>query len=297
MFFISIGGVRLMREIGSKEIKQIQLDMLLVVYSYCKKNNLNYFMCGGTLLGAVRHKGFIPWDDDIDILMPRKDYEWLLHNFNIGRKDTYKVASVEIGDEMPMMAGIFNTSTLLQFPDGREYDDNKHVFVDIFPIDDLSNNKFIRVLTCYVKEMLIYCYLSSILDFVPTKRYLDRDGGMFEWRAKVRTLIKYILVSLLHKTRGRFWGCLINRVSRIWEGKDTNYQGCMVTGAHHNNGLSEILPKEIFSSAVKLEFEGHQLNAMVGYKEYLTSLYGDYMKLPPKEKQVSHHDFIAYIKE
>ena len=71
----------------------------------------------------------------------------------------------------------------------------------------------------------------------------------------------------------------------------------MIIQAHHNNGLSEMLPKEVFSSTVKLNFEGHQLNAMVGYKEYLTNIYGDYMKMPPKDKQVSHHDFIAYYKE
>lgn len=286
-----------MREITSMEIKKLQLDMLLELDEYCRDNNLEYYMCGGTLLGAVRHKGFIPWDDDIDVLMPRKNYEWLLHNFNNRRKDNYKVVSVEIGDEMPMMAKIVNTSTLLQSADGRDFDDCDKVFIDIFPLDELSNNKIIRILTCYVKEILIYCFHSSILDFAPTKRYLDRDGGIFEWRTKTRTAIKYVFMSLLHKTNGRFWGCLANNLSRLWEGQNTKYQGCMITGAHHNNGLSEILPKEVFSSTIKLEFEGHKLNAMIGYKEYLTSLYGDYMKLPPKDKQVSHHDFIAYYKE
>ncbi len=285
-----------MRELSSEELKKIQLEMLLELDRYCHEHKLTYFMCGGTLLGAVRHKGFIPWDDDIDVLMPRKDYEKLLRNYN-EINSCYEIKSVELGDRIPLYINFSNKETIVTNLDGGVFDYGDSVVIDIFPIDQLSDNGIIRYVICYIKELLIYFYHGSILSFVPTKRYQDRDGGLFNWRTKARTLIKYLFIGLFHKTKPQRWGIWANKISRFWEGKNTKWQGCMMTAAHHNNGLSEILPKEVFSSSVKLEFEGYQLNAMVGYKEYLGSLYGDYMKLPPKEKQVSHHEFVAYYKE
>ena len=285
-----------MRELSADELKQIQLEMLLELDEYCQQHNLTYFMCGGTLLGAVRHKGFIPWDDDIDILMPRKDYEKLLNSYH-DENNRYRMFSVEKGDAVPLYMTMQNTYTTVKNLRGEKFFYSDHVFIDIFPIDELSNNKTIRILTCYIKEILIYLYHGSILDFEPTKRYKDKNGGIFNWRAKIRTVIKYIFIILFHQTNSNMWGRLANRISRFWEGRNTNWQGCMMTAAHHNNGLSEILPKEVFSDTVKLNFEGYRLNAMIGYEEYLTSLYGDYMKMPPKDKQVSHHDFRAFYKE
>ena len=269
--------------------------MLIEFGEFCERHGYTYWLCGGTLLGSVRHKGFIPWDDDIDILMPRKDYEKFMRAYS-DENGRYQVASVELDDDRPMAIMLYDKKTLLTNLQGKEYT-YKHLWIDIFPVDNLSNNKWIRVLICYLKELFIYFYHGSILDIEPTKRYQDRDGGLFNWKAKIRTLIKYVFITLFHQTSSKMWGNFTNKIVRIWENKDTNWQGCMITAAHHNNGLSEILPKNVFSSTIKLDFEGHQLNAMVGYKEYLTSLYGDYMKMPPKDKQVSHHNFRAFYKE
>jgi len=283
------------KELDLNHIKKIELNMLLDFADFCERYGYRYWLCGGTLLGAVRHKGFIPWDDDIDIFMPRRDYEQFIRSYH-DVNGRYKAVSVEKGDDRPMAVMLYDQNTLLMNLQGEEYT-YKHIWIDIFPVDNLSNNKCIRILTCYFKELLIYFYHGAILDMEPTKRYQDRDGGLFNWRAKMRTAIKYGFITIFHRTNCRKWGILANKLVRIWENKNTEWRGCMITAAHHNNGLSEILPKGIFSSTVKVDFEGYQLNAMVGYKEYLTSIYGDYMKLPSKDKQVSHHGFIAYIKE
>ena len=285
-----------MRELSTDELKQIQLEMLLELDKYCHKHNLTYFMCGGTLLGAVRHKGFIPWDDDIDVLMPRKDYEILLHEYN-RTSEKYRMKSVELGMDKPIAMMMVCEDIFLKSLSGEDYDAIDKLYIDIFPVDNLSNNRFVRHMFCYIKEFILYCYGGATWSYVPSARYNDRDGGFLNWKSKVRTLLKYMFISVFKVTSSNFWGRMANNISRLWENKNTDWQGCMINQAHYNNGLSELLPKEVFSSTVKLEFEGYQLNAMVGYKEYLTSLYGDYMKMPPKEKQVSHHDFVAYCKE
>ena len=283
-----------MRELSFAELRGKQLEIFLEFVRFCDDNNLTYFLGGGSLLGAIRHKGFIPWDDDIDVNMPRSDYEKLLEIFSSTK---YEIKSVEKGDEKPLFAIIVDKNTKLLTLDGEEWDMANGVFIDIFPIDNMSNDSSIRILTCIFKELIIYCHEGAILSYIPTKRYKDGTAGIFKWKERIRTLIKYIFISIFKMSSGRKWGMLANKIARIWENKATDWAGCMITMSHYNHGLVEILPRKVFEATIEVEFEGYKVKAPIGYDDYLRSLYGDYMKLPPKEKRVSHHEFKAYLLE
>ncbi|WP_415945839.1 LicD family protein [Selenomonas montiformis] len=283
-----------MKELTPTEIKKIQIDMLEEVKTFCEMHGLNYYLSGGTLLGAVRHKGYIPWDDDIDLMMPRKDYEWFLIHY---RNEMYSVHTVELGEERPLAMMFMKNNTKLTDLSGSPYDVAEHLYIDIFPIDNLSNNKVIRNFLCLVKELLIYCYDGALLEYKSTMRYNDRSAGLFSWKRRVRNIVKYIFITFFRHTSSGFWGRLAHQLSKFYAHRDTKWKGVMITQAHHNHGLGELLPAKFFEDKVLLEFESKLYSAPVGYEKYLSSLFGNYMQLPPEEKRISHHDFRVFMED
>ena len=131
-----------MKQINIEEIRKLQISILLYVHEFCKKNNIRYSLSGGTLLGAVRHKGYIPWDDDIDIMMPRPDYERFVNEFNENRKDVeYKViCSYNDSQFFQPFAKVVNTKTFLKETYKRPVA-QMGVYIDVFPIDGLPNDE------------------------------------------------------------------------------------------------------------------------------------------------------------
>lgn len=124
-----------MKKIETEEMKKLELDMLIDVAKFCDENDIRYYLSGGTLLGAVRHKGFIPWDDDIDISMPRPDYLKFVSTYN-GSSEFYQVQSIENNDKYwRTFAKVFDTRTYLKEDAIRMPKDGNGVFIDIFPID------------------------------------------------------------------------------------------------------------------------------------------------------------------
>lgn len=273
-----------------EQVKQIEYDMLVTLADFCDAHGLTYYLSGGTLLGAVRHQGFIPWDDDIDVMMPREDYMTFLQTF---RSKNYKIQSVLLGDRVPPYACIIDQRTTLKELDGSAaYIPS--VWLDIFPLDGWGNVVWRGKAKCILKELLLYCYDGATMRFVPTKRYLDRAGKFNRIKSLFRTCVKYLFISLFHVTNGVTWGRLADRIARGQSMDSSAYSGCFITTAHHNNGFGEMLPTSALQGKAAVQFEGRDFWAPVGWEQYLTNLYGDYMKLPPKEKQVSHHDFRAY---
>ena len=278
-----------MKEIDVETVKKLQLDMLINFANFCDENNYTYWLSGGTLLGAVRHKGFIPWDDDIDIMMPRDDYEKALKTY---KHERYKVDSVLINSESWIHYGRLNdTYTVLKTNYKEEC--NESVFIDIFPIEGLPDS-FIKQRVIYgLSKLLLSCALGSYMTYSASNRYSDRDAGLFNWKYYLRTVIKYIFIMALGKTKSSFWASLLDKIAKKYPFTSSNMAGCVISGGY---GTKEIMSHKVFEEKILLDFEGMKFWGLKDYDTYLSHLYGDYMKLPPKEKQVGHHDFIAYYK-
>ncbi len=265
--------------LGVRDIQMITLDLLLLFDAFCKEHGLRYYLCGGTLLGAVRHKGFIPWDDDIDIVMSRPEYDRLLtlcaENPGVFGADT-RFACPENGGFMRPFARIYFTKTDVQ----RKYYDRSsgmHVWLDILPIDGLPNDP--------KKLEKLYQY----------RWHLNRLNCAVMWKQgcaarKLYVLKKWTYYPFACLMGIRFWCNQLDKLgrSRPYEKYDT--VGCLTGGRY---GAGELMPKAEFEIPAKVMFEGHEFETMSCWEQYLTGIYGDYMKLPPENKRIPHLDYVT----
>ncbi len=262
-----------MKRIYGEELQKIQLEILDVVVAFCEENNISYWLDSGTLLGAIRHKGYIPWDDDIDIGMLRPDYDRFLSTFN-SAFENYKVYSIENNPDFYYAhAKVLDLNTTLYEPDRNG---NKlSINIDVFVYDNVPDAKTANWL---YKKRDIYrlCHMLHTLNFKPKASILVRSGC---------ALIKY----LIKPFPKNFFIKKLSKNSKCYWCKETQYIG-------NFTAYSKIIcDKKVFSDFTTAEFEGKQYRVPIGYDEWLRCFYGDYMQLPPIEKRVSHHQFEAYI--
>lgn len=261
------------------ELRKIQMDILSYVDKTCREHNIHYSMSGGTLIGAVRHKGFIPWDDDIDIMLTRDDYNRLIsaiqEKFSNGER-RYKVLTHDIDNDFKFpYAKVVDESTLvIEDVKGCK---NFGVFIDIFPIDFIPEGK---CSTLFAKQRILY-YLLNI------KRLKWEKGRSFIKNCFI-SLSQFFLLPLSDDMIIR----KMEKVAKNASKTQTNRMSSLVWGY----GKKEIVPSSIHTIHIDLPFEDRNYMAIKDYDIYLTNLFGDYMQLPPKEKQVSHHGFKAYWK-
>ena len=261
-----------MKAINIDELRSIQLDLLQKTTEFCENNGLRYFLCGGTLIGAVRHKGFIPWDDDIDIAMPRPDYDQFIKTFN--RTGNYwQVVNLDINPDYAYpFAKVFDNRTVfneLHYP-GETFG----VYIDVFPADGVKNKTQVR------KIMLLHKLLN-------TKR-----ANYYH-----RTLLKMIIntlgkLFLLPFSAHQIATCM-DKEARRYDFYSVPSAGVIANPLN----LGEKVDKSVFDSDVYQEFEGRKYRVPVGYDTWLRSIYGDYMQLPPEEHRVAHHTFEAWWKD
>lgn len=252
-----------MEEVKFSEYREMLLNILVDVDDFCQTNNIAYYLDSGTLIGAVRHKGFIPWDDDIDLVMPREDYEVFVDKYV--SDSCYVLTNREYPDYYYQFAKVVQRHTKL-VETGVPIIDRLGVNIDIFPIDGLPNKKLFRR---YHQDKLFFLN-------------------------KFRTLV--ILISNLLGKREPFesiWCYLIRVIEKNGKKYSMNsskYCGNIVaTTIRHRESKSDC-----FKSQVYLFFEGKEFSAPSGYKEYLNDMFGDYLKLPPLDQQVSNHNYKAY---
>ena len=266
-----------MREIKLDELKKIQVEILENVNDFCQKNNIKYWLDCGTLLGAVRHKGYIPWDDDIDIGMLREDYDKFMKLFN-KNNTRYKFYSIENNEDFYFQFGkVLDMNTLLYEPD--ETGVKLNVYIDVFvydnaPFDDKICDKMFKKRDLYRKMRYAKFY---------PKAY---DHTSF----KKRIMRFFLNIYLKFVPKNYYVKKLINN-SKRYANEDTGGVG------NFTSKTKFICDKSIFQDFVDVSFEGKKYPAPVGYDKWLKSFYGDYMKLPPKEKRVSNHVFKAYMKD
>ncbi len=265
-----------MKTIDTNELKTIQLKILDKVDDFCQANGINYFLTYGTLIGAVRHKGYIPWDDDIDIGMLREDYDKFVATFN-GFHEDYTLHSSE-GEKwypLPFAKVGFNKSVLQE--ENEMLKQNIGVNIDVFPFDRLPSNK-LRAKIVRLKAKLLRNMI-TLKGMVPNK---DRT-------LTKRILLRVLKFVLLPFSGSALVGMQIRNATACKE-KSNSVAPLVWEWWQTNDIETEKL------EPCKMVFEGKEYLAPVGYDQWLRGKYGDYMQLPPEEKRVSHHRFTAYYK-
>lgn len=266
-----------MRLLTLKEIKQKELDILLMVRDFCEKNNLTYYLAGGTLLGAIRHKGFIPWDDDIDICMPRPDYESFVRIFR-GEDKNIKVISDTMETFIPPFAKVIDLTTHIDSKYSTDKS-NSCLWIDVFPIDGLPMEQ---------NQMRI---LYQKAEFY-RKILMLTDARLGEGKTFFRKYSKYLLKPLARLYGARRCSQKIRQIALTVPYETAKYVG-VITWGLHNTG--ECMEKAKFVKARTVIFEREEFTAFSCWNEYLTGLYGNYMELPPEEERQTH-DMQVYIK-
>ena len=265
-----------MKELSLQEMKEIEFDILKELDSFCKKNNIRYFISHGTLLGAIRYKGFIPWDDDIDVLVPREDYKRLISIYK--DNENYHLYSYEKDHSF-----LFPYAKLVDMQtvkDESSYDNGVRLGldVDIFPLDAWSDDlEEAKRESAYIQMNLFRLGLTKLRhpdSAQPLKRFVKGVAMAF---CKMRGSEHYLknVMDQAKKYNGSMTKYLGNKAWNVYKQKD-------------------IIPADAFAEAIEIEFNGEKFPTMVGYDAFLSSLYGDYMPEPPKEKQKTHHRFKAY---
>ena len=260
------------------------IDVLSVFIRICEAQGLRYFCAGGTAIGAVRHQGMIPWDDDIDVFMPRPDYDRFLRLAAQSMPEGYEVLSPYATKDYPMyFAKMCNARTTLL--------ENERIpcvfglYIDIFPLDGACDD----VETCY-REKRRFKRLMNKLEAVSTHNSFGEYVGLLtkrrEWgRFAVKT------VAFCCRSWLRRW--LLKQMDSIAYGYDYALSSRVVTysGAYQRQ---EIYPKAWLETPQMFAFEGLMVNLPHDYDAYLRHFFGDYMTLPPVEQRASHHQKVFF---
>ena len=263
------------KKLSSDEIKKIELDILLEFKKVCEINDLQFYLCGGTMLGAARHKGFIPWDDDIDICMIRDDYERLIQIYNKNEKlfsSNIELKCFENNTFASPYIKIINNRTKV-IDKNYDLEDVDSLWIDVLPVDGLPSDEK-EVVKIYKKT----AFWRRIMLLSVVKSGVGKN--IF------KKIFKPIIAKPIAKIIGRK-KCTkeLIKIGKKYDVNDSEYVGIVTWGLY---GPSERMRKSEYLQSVDVEFEGHKFKAMSCWNSYLSNLYGDYMKLPPVEKRISH---------
>jgi lipopolysaccharide cholinephosphotransferase len=256
------------------KIQSTELRILKTLVGFLEEHELRYYLIFGTLLGAVRHKGFIPWDDDIDIAMPREDYNKLLSFSDSSFGASFKLHEItRMNDYYELYAKFVDISTSIKLIEQqRRKGNDKHVWIDVFPIDGLPDN-FLRI------------YFTKVLSVFVRKLYkLTISDSTYK-----RNIIKTIVIRLFNYffSYQNIYNFLLNIISKY-----SFYNETKVFISTELNNSFYIYPSVIFGDPVKILFEDTMFNVPEKTREYLEIQYGNYMELPPEDKRGGPHLFI-----
>lgn len=260
-----------------KQLQKVNLDMAEYFVQFCKKHNLLCFLCGGGCIGAIRHQGFIPWDDDLDFFMPRQDYEKLQNLWNLEAKTTkyslVKQSKTLVDHNLFITIRDNDTTQIKPYQQGLNIPHG--VAMDIFPLDGYPDSSVKRKVQCI--WALIYSLFCAQL--IP-----KNHGKLIEALGK-------IALKCIPNNSIRYW---------IWQYAENQMKKYDI---EHCKGITELCagprymknwyPKEAFSEIMWVSFEHTKMPIPVGYDIYLRTAFGDYMELPPKEKRLPQHDCVV----
>ena len=264
-----------------RDIQMINLEMLDAFDAFCRKHGLPYCLCGGTLLGAVRHKGFIPWDDDLDVFMARPDYERLIEvckSEPIAEGMTF--ACPQNGGFMRPFARIYFNCTSVWRRSFNE-DSGSHVWMDILPVDGLppESDKWEKLY--FKRKMMDHFNMMTMWKIGNIARKLDY----------IKKPLYFIIGCHFRGRKGgaRYWCHRLEKFSKRYPFETSRYVACVSGGRY---GAGEAMLREDYLKPATVQFEGRQLPAMGCWREYLTGIFGDYMTLPPEDRRYPHLDTV-----
>lgn len=254
-------------------LQQKELEILKFFKTVCDSWGLTFYLAGGTCIGALRHHGFIPWDDDVDVFMPRVDYERLYsHQAEYINNEQYELCRSDRNHNYHHAAMTLNDSetTFINFRT-EDQDVNQGIAIDILPIDNLADGKVTR----------IWQQINAIVFSIFINQRLPDNQGKF------LRLLTHIPLSIIKnpKTRFKIWSKSELRISKS-SGTSTRQLVEFTSGL---KGIFRPLAPEWFNTTVKVKFEDTEMPVPVGYAPYLKLVFGDYMKLPPKEARLAKH--------
>ena len=261
-----------MKEIGLEESKHIMLKMLESIDKCCREHNIKYSLCWGTMIGAIRHHGFIPWDDDIDVMLPRSDYNKFIEVYNDSKYGLYSPRNNK--NCIQILTKVYDKSTCIFF--------NNHpkslfgIWVSLFPYDNVPVDHLRRWEIKRTFWMSLYHF--------KTVRYLKTDSI-------VRKIAKFVLkIPVLPFSS--FW--IYSRVEKILtEYNDKQSDKICIWPADEFTEF-DYYPVDLFSELIDVEFDRVRCKLIGGFDKFLRMKYGDYMTFPPEEERVPKHDYKAY---
>ena len=266
-------GIRYQEVTDIREIQQMELGIMEYIHEVCQKIGVKYFLAYGSLIGAVRHKGFIPWDDDMDICMLREDYEKLQDYLIAYPDDRYEVMSYKnnLNYVYPFMKVQDNQTYLLE--EDVRIDSNMGIYVDIFPVDGYEDDSVFKdKMTRLIKKRQLSCYTFK---------------GITNTKSLLNSLIRYISVIVFYFTNTNKYIRGIDELAKSRKVDDYELVDYLIYKDMHK----PVWKREWLEQTIMGVFEGKEFMIPKNYHEILTSDYGDYMQLPPVELRFSHHDF------
>lgn len=266
-------GIRYQEVTDIREIQQMELGIMEYIHEVCQKIGVKYFLAYGSLIGAVRHKGFIPWDDDMDICMLREDYEKLQDYLIANPDERYEVMSYKnnLNYVYPFMKVQDNHTYLLE--EDVRIDSNMGIYVDIFPVDGYEDDSVFKdKMTRLIKKRQLSCYTFK---------------GITNTKSVLNSLIRYISVIIFYFTNTNKYVAQIEELAKSRKVSDYEEVDYLI----YKDMNKPVWRREWLEQVTTGTFEGKEFMIPKNYHEILTSDYGDYMQLPPVELRFSHHDF------
>ena len=263
------------RRLSEEEIKEVELGVMDYIHNLCQKENINYSLAYGTLLGAVRHKGYIPWDDDVDISLKRDEYDKLYQAVLRDNDPIYKVVSWENDARYPYpFYRVYDARTVYE-NNYIENDIDLGICVDVFPFDYYADvNKEMVKLDTYRRLSVYTLY------------------GIHSKNAGLKNIVRYLLVLVFRLTRVKTWNKKMNLLSMQANDNDS------IDYLMENKRTSTKFEKTLLDKVMDSPFEDRTYKIPEASHQILSAIYGDdFMEIPPVEKRVKHDDFVAYIKE